>query len=202
MRARGFLLPFSLMAKLGFLGLGLMGYPMARNLARAGHDVAVWSHTTSKAKQLAQEEKANVLAILQSRWARKQICIFVCVGDTAMAEEVLVGPNGVIAPRTRRWHRRRRLQHHLAGGQPAPIGQKLGGWRHPSSGCSLHRFHTRRNQRHADFHDRRRPAGVRKNRSHSSRSWASSSISAAARGWGLHAKLTQNLILANILEAF
>jgi hypothetical protein len=32
----------SVMAKLGFLGLGIMGYPMARNLLRAGHEVALW----------------------------------------------------------------------------------------------------------------------------------------------------------------
>ena len=41
------------MAKLGFLGLGLMGYPMARNLLRAGHQVALWSNTAAKAKELA-----------------------------------------------------------------------------------------------------------------------------------------------------
>ena len=34
------------MAKLGFLGLGIMGYPMARNLLQAGHDVALWSNTS------------------------------------------------------------------------------------------------------------------------------------------------------------
>ncbi len=39
-----------------------MGYPMARNLARAGHQVAVWSHTASKARQLASEEKAIACA--------------------------------------------------------------------------------------------------------------------------------------------
>jgi 3-hydroxyisobutyrate dehydrogenase-like beta-hydroxyacid dehydrogenase len=33
------------MAQLGFLGLGIMGYPMARNLLAAGHEVALWSHT-------------------------------------------------------------------------------------------------------------------------------------------------------------
>src|SRR5689334_25148770 len=87
------------MAKLGFLGLGLMGYPMARNLARAGHEVAVWSHTTSKAKQLAQEEKA--LACDSPRQVgEKAECIFMCVGNTAMAEEVLLGENGVIAGAT------------------------------------------------------------------------------------------------------
>ena len=34
-----------------------MGYPMARNLLRAGHQVAVWSNTTDKARKLAADEK-------------------------------------------------------------------------------------------------------------------------------------------------
>lgn len=84
------------MAKLGFLGLGLMGYPMARNLARAGHEVAVWSHTTSKPKQLAQEAKA-IACDSPKQVGEKADCIFVCVGDTSMAEEVIAGANGVIA---------------------------------------------------------------------------------------------------------
>ena len=73
-----------------------MGYPMARNLARAGHDVAVWSHTSSKARQLAQEEKA-VACDSPKQVGEKAECIFVCVGDTSMAEEVVAGEKGVIA---------------------------------------------------------------------------------------------------------
>ena len=73
-----------------------MGYPMARNLARAGHEVAVWSHTTSKPKQLAQEAKA-IACDNPKQVGEKADCIFVCVGDTSMAEEVLVGASGVIA---------------------------------------------------------------------------------------------------------
>jgi len=73
-----------------------MGYPMARNLARAGHEVAVWSHTASKAQQLAQEDKATACDS-PKQVGEKADFIFVCVGDTAMAEEVLVGANGVIA---------------------------------------------------------------------------------------------------------
>ena len=84
------------MAKLGFLGLGLMGYPMARNLARAGHQVAVWSHTAKKAQQLASEEKAIACAS-PKQVAEQADFIFACVGDTAMSEEVFTGPNGVIA---------------------------------------------------------------------------------------------------------
>ena len=83
------------MAKLGFLGLGLMGYPMARNLARAGHQVAVWSHTTAKAQQLASEEKAIACAS-PKQVAEQADYIFACVGDTRMSEEVFTGSNGVI----------------------------------------------------------------------------------------------------------
>jgi len=83
------------MAKLGFLGLGLMGYPMARNLARAGHQVAVWSNTTAKAQQLASEEKAIACAS-PKQVAEQADYIFACVGDTRMSEEVFTGSNGVI----------------------------------------------------------------------------------------------------------
>ncbi|MBZ5723719.1 MAG: NAD(P)-dependent oxidoreductase [Acidobacteriia bacterium] len=83
------------MAKLGFLGLGLMGYPMARNLLRAGHEVAVWSHTAGKARQLAAEEKA---AFCESpkQVAESAECVFLCVGDTAMSREIILGPDGII----------------------------------------------------------------------------------------------------------
>ena len=72
-----------------------MGYPMARNLARAGHTVAVWSHTSEKAKQLARDENAIACASPQEV-AEKAEFVCVCVGDTAMAEEVIVGPQGLI----------------------------------------------------------------------------------------------------------
>ena len=84
------------MAKLGFLGLGLMGYPMARNLARAGHTVAVWSHTAAKAKQLDEEEKNATACASPKEVAEKAEFVCACVGDTAMAKEVMLGPNGVI----------------------------------------------------------------------------------------------------------
>jgi 3-hydroxyisobutyrate dehydrogenase-like beta-hydroxyacid dehydrogenase len=83
------------MAKLGFLGLGLMGYPMARNLARAGHQVAVWSNTASKAKQLAAEENAAAFDS-PKQVAEQADYVFACVGNTEMSEQVLTGANGVI----------------------------------------------------------------------------------------------------------
>src|ERR1041384_1316682 len=83
------------MAKLGFLGLGLMGYPMARNLLRAGHEVWLWSHTADKARQLASEEKGTFCES-PKQVAENADCIFLCVGNTEMAEEVILGPKGLI----------------------------------------------------------------------------------------------------------
>ena len=83
------------MAKLGFLGLGIMGYPMARNLLRAGHEVALWSHTAEKAKELAATEKGKLCATPKDV-AQNADCIFLCVGDTAMSEQINLGSDGVI----------------------------------------------------------------------------------------------------------
>jgi 3-hydroxyisobutyrate dehydrogenase/2-hydroxy-3-oxopropionate reductase len=83
------------MAKLGFFGLGLMGYPMARNLLRAGHDVALWSHTADKARRLADEAGGRFCATPREA-ARDAECMFLCVGDTAMSREVILGADGIV----------------------------------------------------------------------------------------------------------
>ncbi|MDQ2946452.1 MAG: NAD(P)-dependent oxidoreductase, partial [Acidobacteriota bacterium] len=83
------------MAKLGFLGLGIMGYPMARNLLRAGHEVALWSHRGDKAKQLAKEGSGTACAT-PKEVAQRADCMFLCVGDTAMSERVILGADGII----------------------------------------------------------------------------------------------------------
>jgi 3-hydroxyisobutyrate dehydrogenase-like beta-hydroxyacid dehydrogenase len=82
------------MAKLGFLGLGIMGYPMARNLLRAGHEVALWSHTEAKAKELAQTEK-GVFCDTPAKVGAFADCIFLIVGDTEMSKQVILGKDGV-----------------------------------------------------------------------------------------------------------
>src|SRR5512140_825583 len=84
------------MAKLGFLGLGLMGYPMARNLLRAGHDVALWSHTALKAKELAAAEKGTYCETPKQVAEHASDGIFLCVGDSGMSERVTLGPGGLI----------------------------------------------------------------------------------------------------------
>lgn len=72
-----------------------MGYPMARNLIRAGHEVAIWSHSSHKVKQLA-EEAGGIACDTPKQVGEHAECIFLCVGDTEMSEQVLTGPGGVI----------------------------------------------------------------------------------------------------------
>ncbi len=83
------------MAQLGFLGLGIMGYRMAGHLLKAGHEVALWSHTGSKAQQLAKAGKGTACATPREV-AERADYIFYCVGDTAMAKQITVGPGGLI----------------------------------------------------------------------------------------------------------
>lgn len=84
------------MAKLGYIGLGIMGYPMARNLIRAGHDVAVWTNSIDKAKRLVADEKSGIVVDSPKQVAEHADCIFFCVGDTQMSEQIILGPNGLI----------------------------------------------------------------------------------------------------------
>jgi 3-hydroxyisobutyrate dehydrogenase-like beta-hydroxyacid dehydrogenase len=83
------------MAKLGFLGLGLMGYPMARNLLRAGHEVALWSHNGEKARRLAGEAGGKACDTPR-QVAENADFIFLCVGDTSMARETILGADGIV----------------------------------------------------------------------------------------------------------
>ena len=83
------------MAELGFIGLGIMGYPMARNLCRAGHRVRVWSHTAAKAVKLAAEHGA-VVCSNPREIAVDADCVFVCVGNSDMSRDVILGRSGLI----------------------------------------------------------------------------------------------------------
>ena len=73
------------MAKLGFLGLGIMGYPMARNLIQAGHDVGLVAHVR-KARELAGSAGGRFCATPADAAAEAE-CVFLCVGDSQMSEE-------------------------------------------------------------------------------------------------------------------
>src|SRR5580698_3668894 len=83
------------MAKLGFLGLGIMGGPMARHLVTGGHEVAVWSNNQKKAKDLADSAGALFCAT-PAEVAQNSECAFLCVGDTAMSRGVILGEKGLV----------------------------------------------------------------------------------------------------------
>jgi 3-hydroxyisobutyrate dehydrogenase-like beta-hydroxyacid dehydrogenase len=82
-------------AKLGFLGLGIMGDPMARHLASAGHTLAVWSHSQNKARKLAESTGATFCSSPKDV-ASHSDCVFLCVGDTTMSREVIMGAEGLV----------------------------------------------------------------------------------------------------------
>jgi len=68
---------------------------MARNLLKAGHEVALWSNTAKKAAALASEGKSTVFDTPR-QVAENSECIFYCVGDTTMSREVALGKDGLI----------------------------------------------------------------------------------------------------------
>jgi 3-hydroxyisobutyrate dehydrogenase-like beta-hydroxyacid dehydrogenase len=82
-------------AKLGFLGLGIMGGPMAQHLVTGGHTVSVWSHNQKKAKDLAASAGATYCAT-PAEVAQNSDCAFLCVGDTAMSRGVILGEKGLV----------------------------------------------------------------------------------------------------------
>lgn len=68
------------MSKCAFLGLGVMGYPMAGHLKSAGHDVTVWNRNMSKADMWAREHDGQCADTIEAAVAGTQF-VFVCVGD-------------------------------------------------------------------------------------------------------------------------
>jgi len=72
-----------------------MGYPMARNLLRAGHEVAVWTHSAAKARELAAAEKGRFCAT-PKEVAENADVVFLIVGDTGMSREAILGKDGII----------------------------------------------------------------------------------------------------------
>jgi 3-hydroxyisobutyrate dehydrogenase-like beta-hydroxyacid dehydrogenase len=82
--------------KTAFIGLGVMGYPMAGYLARAGHDTIVYNRTTAKAEKWAAEF-GGTLAVTPAKAARGADIVFTCVGNDADVREVILGEDGVLA---------------------------------------------------------------------------------------------------------
>ncbi|HEX9120955.1 MAG TPA: NAD(P)-dependent oxidoreductase, partial [Terriglobales bacterium] len=75
--------------RVAFLGLGIMGRPMAANLVKAGHEVSVWNRSAGK-----QVDGARV-AVSPAEAARGAEVVWTCVSDTAAVERVLFSADGV-----------------------------------------------------------------------------------------------------------
>jgi 3-hydroxyisobutyrate dehydrogenase-like beta-hydroxyacid dehydrogenase len=82
--------------RVAFLGLGVMGYPMAGHLARAGHHVTVFNRTTKKAAQWVEEFGGKFARTPREAAAGAQIVIS-CVGNDDDLRSVMLGDNGALA---------------------------------------------------------------------------------------------------------
>ncbi|MBI2683571.1 MAG: NAD(P)-dependent oxidoreductase [Acidobacteriales bacterium] len=75
--------------RVAFLGLGIMGRPMAANLVKKGHAVTVWNRSTGKTVDGARTAGSPKEAVANAE------VVWICVSDTAAVEQVLFGEDGV-----------------------------------------------------------------------------------------------------------
>jgi 3-hydroxyisobutyrate dehydrogenase-like beta-hydroxyacid dehydrogenase len=78
-----------------FIGLGVMGYPMAGYLSKAGHDVVVFNRTASKAEQWCAEYDGRSAATPAAA-AQGADIVFACVGNDDDVREVILGESGAL----------------------------------------------------------------------------------------------------------
>jgi 3-hydroxyisobutyrate dehydrogenase len=82
--------------KLAFIGLGVMGYPMAGHLAKAGHDVTVYNRTTAKAEAWSKEFGGS-FAETPGQAAEGCEIVFACVGNDDDLRSIAFGDDGILA---------------------------------------------------------------------------------------------------------
>ncbi len=80
--------------KVAFIGLGVMCYPMAGYISKAGHDVTVYNRTKSKAEKWIKDFKGKI-ADTPKEAAKESEFIFSCVGNDNDLREVTLGANGL-----------------------------------------------------------------------------------------------------------
>ncbi len=80
--------------KVSFIGLGVMGYPMAGYISKAGHNVTVYNRTKSKAEKWIKENKGKIASTPEEA-AKESDFIFTCVGNDDDLKEVAMGKNGI-----------------------------------------------------------------------------------------------------------
>src|SRR3954452_9145637 len=86
--------------KLAFLGLGVMGYPMAGHLARAGHDITVYNRSPAKAAQWVAAHGGQSAATPAAAANGAQI-VMMCVGNDDDVRAVAIGKDGALAGMSR-----------------------------------------------------------------------------------------------------
>jgi len=84
------------MAKLAFLGLGVMGAPMAGHLQKAGHEVTVYNRTASKAEDWAKTYGGQAAATPREA-AQGAECVMACVGNDDDLRSVCIGDDGAFS---------------------------------------------------------------------------------------------------------
>ncbi len=175
-----------------------MGYAMARNLLRAGHEVALWSHSGAKARELAAAEKGRFCAT-PKEVAENADVIFLCVGNTAMSRQAILGPDGIIEgaragtvvadASTVAPSESRRIGQALAEKGVDFLDAPCTGSKPGAEGGTL----TFMIGGSRDVFERVRPY---------LEAMGKRFYYCGGPGMGLHAKLSQNLILANLLQGF
>ncbi len=83
------------MAKVAFVGLGVMGYPMAGHLVKSGHEVTVYNRTETKALSWVEEFGGSYMTTPKSV-AQDQDIVFICVGNDDDLRQVTLGDEGVL----------------------------------------------------------------------------------------------------------
>ena len=79
--------------RVAFLGLGVMGYPMAGHLSQSGYQVTVYNRTPAKAERWLQAF-SGTLAATPKAAAREADLVFACVGNDDDIREITTGPGG------------------------------------------------------------------------------------------------------------
>src|SRR5262249_47005315 len=83
--------------KVAFIGLGVMGFPMAGHLARAGHAMTVYNRSAAKARQWTEKYGSATTARTPATAAADAQLVMLCVGNDDDVRAVALGPDGALA---------------------------------------------------------------------------------------------------------
>ena len=83
------------MKNIGFIGLGVMGSPMAGHISNAGYSLKVFNRTRKKS-ELWSDEYSGEVTLSPAELAEGCDMVFLCVGNNQDVEEIVLGKNGVL----------------------------------------------------------------------------------------------------------